>query len=385
MNQPAIHSTLLSRKHYPALDGLRGIAIILVILYHNFNFIEYFNYGWLGVDLFFVLSGFLITDILLDTLDKRYYFRSFYIRRILRIFPLYYLVLVLFIFIFPLFRDFPLDTTYYGENQWWFWAYLQNWLFIRKPEGDSLALFHFWSLAVEEQFYLVWPLLLFVIRKPKRVFLVSFLLLVAVIVVRVFIWKYKEQVHTYEWVLLFTRIDGILIGAMLASIIRYNPQLPRKYFTGTLIIFTALNFLYYFIKRGQDPDFPVWAIGGFTSFCFLFALITLEGIHADNRFLNFVLNLKLLKILGKYSYGFYVFHMPVKLLLIDSANRFSGRIGGESGFAKQLVAALIVSLAGFGISVVVYHLFEKHFLKLKGKFVPDEGVLSSPLKKRPTQ
>src|SRR5436190_6342563 len=86
-------------RHYPALDGLRGIAILLVVLLHNFGFMNYFFFGWLGVDLFFVLSGFLITNILLNTLGEPNFLKNFYLRRILRIFPLYYLILIICLFI----------------------------------------------------------------------------------------------------------------------------------------------------------------------------------------------------------------------------------------------------------------------------------------------
>src|SRR5436189_6032324 len=88
-------------NHYPALDGLRGIAILLVVFLHNFGFMNYFFFGWLGVDLFFVLSGFLISDILLNSLDKPNFLRNFYIRRVLRIFPLYYFILVICLFVLP--------------------------------------------------------------------------------------------------------------------------------------------------------------------------------------------------------------------------------------------------------------------------------------------
>src|SRR5262245_16358318 len=168
-NQPA------SRSHYPGLDGLRGIAILLVILYHNFGFIPFLNYGWLGVDLFFVLSGFLITEILLKTRTTTNYFKNFYTRRVLRIFPLYYLCLILVIVIFPLIKNFPYDLSFYRENQVWFWFYLQNWMLIFKQWNDSAILLnHFWSLAVEEQFYIVWPLLVLLIRKPKQLLILTF-------------------------------------------------------------------------------------------------------------------------------------------------------------------------------------------------------------------
>ena len=98
-----MNSSAPSRQYYPALDGLRGIAIIMVVIFHNFNFTNYFFFGWLGVDLFFVLSGLLITEILIKTSGKPGFLRNFYLRRILRIFPLYYLILIICIIILPLF------------------------------------------------------------------------------------------------------------------------------------------------------------------------------------------------------------------------------------------------------------------------------------------
>src|SRR5580765_1086061 len=94
------------RPHYPALDGLRGLAILLVVFYHNFGFINYSFFGWIGVDLFFVLSGYLITDILLKTVNEPGYLRNFFARRVLRIFPLYYLSLIVFLLILPQFDIF---------------------------------------------------------------------------------------------------------------------------------------------------------------------------------------------------------------------------------------------------------------------------------------
>src|SRR5689334_6534761 len=116
--------------YYPGLDGLRGLSILMIIGYHVFNFLPFFDYGWLGVDLFFVLSGYLITTILLAERDKKLGIGNFYIRRVLRIFPIYYLTLRLFVILIPSFFHLPGHVAYYNENHWWFWLYLQNWLFI---------------------------------------------------------------------------------------------------------------------------------------------------------------------------------------------------------------------------------------------------------------
>src|SRR5688572_28211876 len=143
-----------NRPYYPALDGLRGVAILLVVLYHNFGFIKQSYFGWLGVDLFFVLSGFLITDILLRTRSQPGFLRDFYMRRVLRIFPLYYVSLIIFLFILAPLTSAKVEWGYYLGNQVYFWTYLQNWLFIFKDPGNAHILNHFWSLAVEEQFYI---------------------------------------------------------------------------------------------------------------------------------------------------------------------------------------------------------------------------------------
>src|SRR5690606_28459276 len=128
-----------NRLYYPALDGLRGLAILLVVVYHNFGFINYFFFGWLGVDLFFVLSGFLITDILLRTLGQPNYLRNFYTRRVLRIFPLYYLALIIFLIIIPK-TNLSLDLAYYKENEIWLWTYIQNWLYIFKHPDAYISI-----------------------------------------------------------------------------------------------------------------------------------------------------------------------------------------------------------------------------------------------------
>jgi peptidoglycan/LPS O-acetylase OafA/YrhL len=347
---------------------LRGIAIILVILYHNFNFIEYFNYGWLGVDLFFVLSGFLITNILLNSLTSENYFKNFYARRVLRIFPLYYFSLILFLFIIPAINPSLLEMSYYKEHQVWFWTYLQNWPLIIKSDESGIALNHYWSLAIEEQYYLSWPLIILLLKKPKRILILCILILAVVIGVRFYIWENSDHYPAYERAFLFTRVDGILIGSMLAAIYKINVQLLRKYFTFFLLTLTAVNYLFYLYKKNQSPDFPVWAIAGFTTFSLIFAIAVYEAVMKENRLINYILTNPVLRILGKYSYGFYIFHWPVFLLVKPYTDKFIAGITTKDELLYKILSSLLATLAGFLVSIASYHLFEKHFLKLKKRY-----------------
>ncbi len=176
----------------PALDGVRGLAVLMVLLDHFVgdmlpptNSVErvivYVTaYGAYGVDLFFVLSGFLITGILYDARDKTSYFRNFYMRRFLRIFPLYYGVLALLFFVaplIPLLQGATLD--YLVERQAWAWLYGVNIYTAIRGEWALSFINHFWSLSVEEQFYLFWPLVVYLLaRRPQALIAVSLTVLI---------------------------------------------------------------------------------------------------------------------------------------------------------------------------------------------------------------
>jgi len=163
--------------YIPALDGLRALAILLVIP-HNLDILSapyravevppvtVMHAGWIGVQLFFVLSGFLITGNLLDTRGSANYYRAFIGRRALRILPLYYGVLLVTFVLVPLLGSMPEKLQETAPNQVWLWTFLLNW---SAPYGHTVVGFgHFWSLAVEEQFYLLWP---FVVARcgPRQV------------------------------------------------------------------------------------------------------------------------------------------------------------------------------------------------------------------------
>jgi len=353
-----------NRTHYPALDGLRGLAILLVVVYHNFQFIPPFDFGWLGVDLFFVLSGFLITDILLTTRNTRNYFKNFYARRILRIFPLYYLTLLLFLVIFPLIKEFPVNLSYYKHYQWWFWTYLQNWPLIFTYDGKSPVLVHYWSLAVEEQYYLVWPFFVVFIKNPKNLLLCCVIGLLIVISSRIYIWNTVEF-NPYA-LFLFTRIDGILIGSMLAIVYHINQDLLRKYSTILTLGLAMLNFTVYFLH--QTLNFPVWPMAGYASFSALFALLVYESIKRENKVINAVFTNSILRFFGKYSYGFYIFHWPVYVIFYPYVETMVRDNMGFTGFNLQVAVSLIVTIMGFAVSLISYHVYEKYWLKLKVHF-----------------
>ena len=173
------------RGHLVALDGVRGLAILMVLLVHfvanmqpttqvERTIVLVTGYGNYGVDLFFVLSGFLITGILYDGRNKPHYFRNFYMRRLLRIFPLYYGVLAFVFFLaplIPLLRGPTLD--YLVENQAWAWLYAVNIHVAKHGEWSLSYINHFWSLAIEEHFYLFWPLVVFMLAGRPRLLIAA--------------------------------------------------------------------------------------------------------------------------------------------------------------------------------------------------------------------
>lgn len=176
-------------KYYPQLDGLRGFAILMVILTHYFRNVILFSFGWSGVDLFFVLSGFLISSRIIPFINVKHTLSKFYINRALRILPLYYSFLIIFFSIWFILVSFNYFKTYtfYAHNWWTFFLFFQNWAYIIDLLKDNTADFfimHFWSLAVEEQFYLFFPLFVLALKNIKKIFAYSIALVVIIVLSR---------------------------------------------------------------------------------------------------------------------------------------------------------------------------------------------------------
>lgn len=356
------------RRHYPALDGLRGVAILLVVFLHNFGFMNIFFFGWLGVDLFFVLSGFLITEILLNSSGQPGFLKKFYIRRVLRIFPLFYLVLIICLWILPNIKSLQLQAGYYTENQFWLWTYLQNWLYIfKEPYGDKLLL-HTWSLAVEEQFYLVWPLLILLLRKPKHLLVAMAVILVLAGITRYALWTYEVKDLAYSSLYTFTRIDGLCIGSMIALLQKINPDFLKKYTPHIVLLMAAINFAFYFINGQNGFSLPYLAFLGYTTFAVLFGILVYEAITGESKIIQWLLDNRPLKFFGRISYGLYVWHWPVYILLFDFSRNWLFQKDLSSYRAAEWFSGVFVTIVAVLVSMLSYRFFEKPFLKLKNRF-----------------
>ena len=217
------------REYLPALDGIRGLAIILVMLYHfsipfqlsgHLNFLDglvgtFLQVGWVGVDLFFVLSGFLITGILYGTAGKDNYLKNFFVRRFLRIFPLYYLMLFMLIIIIPNFiPSLASKTDQMVDNQVWFWSYLINWRISYLGTFEGIQGGYMWSLALEEQFYLIWPFFILFFR--KNVVPSCFILIIVFACMRVAMLL-KGVSATSVYTMTITHLDALLIGSIVSA------------------------------------------------------------------------------------------------------------------------------------------------------------------------
>lgn len=360
------------------LDGLRGVAIGMVFLFHfaGWMSVQYsppvlktlfqaLSYGWAGVGLFFVLSGFLITSILLETKGQRNYFRNFYMRRALRILPAYYGCLTA---AFIIFRLVPATRSAFPDMyrlEAWYWIYLQNWLVaaFQSPAPDLGFLAHFWSLAIEEQFYLIWPFLVYLLS-PSRLAIVCTSLIIASLLVRICLALTDPSTAAQQFMYFstITRIDCLSLGAVAAALIRLGitEGLLRK-IVGVAL---SVSFLCLAVIIAFDPLHSMWgnipmAAVGLTATGLASLGVLLHVVRAPPR----LLRKKSLRLMGKYSYGLYLYHFPVII-----ATDWVLKALGIAGAAYALWFGSVVPLLTVTLTLLSWHFLEMWFLPLKDKF-----------------
>ena len=363
------HSAIGDTKYIPALDSLRGIAILSVISYHYFPDNKLFSLNWSGVDLFFVLSGYLITGRLLSSLKEKNYFRKFYRNRLLRIFPLYYLVLMTFYLAILLFakNENHVLLSYYTLHWKSFFFFTDNWSFIRFGLPHDAYLVHFWSLAIEEQYYLIWPVLILLIYPAKtriKVLGISILLVILFRIV-IYIRNPVESAISVYYYNTFCRVDSLLIGSVLKELHfrKVNISEIRVKQIATILTVILITGIVYAGSAGFQTIFMRTV--GLTVIALLFACIIHATISSNGHLFFNILNHPGMQYFGKISFGLYIFHWPVLLILGTKIMNLGLTFIPDRVFLIKIVAVTVSFAFSFCLSAVSYRYFESYFLRFK--------------------
>ena len=364
--------------HYPTLDGLRGIACLLVVTHNlllihapvglaSYLFVAVLDRGWIGVQLFFVLSGFLITGILLDTRGTPHYLRHFFMRRVLRIFPLYYATLALLLIVLPALDWLPPTFKRDPPNEIYLWTYLWNWVHPFHIGKSSFP--HFWSLCIEEQFYLLWPFLLLG-RTPRGTMRLCGGVVALGIASRIALLLGGAPVDAvYEFTI--CRIDALAMGGMAAAALRDPQWAERALQQRARLALAAMAVL--IVGALLTRGYPIFGVAnqtiGYSALAAASTLLVIAAAAADaTRDASGwpgVLRHSALRSVGRYSYAMYVLHVPLHLLVgVPLLARL-----GHADTRDPLVALIYIvvgTLVSYGVAALSYHAFEVHFLRMKG-------------------
>lgn len=365
-------------EYFENLDGLRFISFLSVFFFHSFhtnsdylktlpiyNFIKFDVFGEenLGVNFFFVLSGFLITYLLIKekNINGQINIKLFLIRRVLRIWPLFFFCVGFGFLIFPqiklIFGQTPNETA----NPIYYLTFLNNFDFIRNGPPDSSVLGILWSIAIEEQFYLIWPLILFLF--PVKKFWIPFSLIILLsLLFRAFNDDYLlHELHTLSC------IGDMAVGAFGAwLVLEFNSfklkikQLNKMYIA---LIYILTIIVYFFRSELLYSSFEIRIFERLiVSIIFLFVI--LEQNYAQNSFYK-LSNLKYISKLGKITYGLYCLHFIGILISINLTKMFSFNTSLWQVLLLETFLALLITII---ISKISYQYLESPFLRLKNKF-----------------
>lgn len=367
---------------FPNLDGLRFFSFLIVFFAHSFSTqhayikqepwyqlikVRMFSDGDIGVSFFFVLSGFLISYILLKEQESNgtINIKSFYMRRILRIWPLYYLIVVFGFFIFPMLK------TYFGQlpqesaDPLLCSTFLNNFDRIINGKPDAAALGGLWTIAIEEQFYLLWPLLFFI--TPPRYY--QFIFIAVLVLSTLFRVFYGEKnvidLHTVGV------ITDMAIGGLGAYLMLYNSWFANRIegLSRSAIVMAYVSILIFLaFKKELFSNETMLVLKRIILAC-VFLVIILEQNYARNSLFK-IGNWKLVSTLGKYTYGLYCFHVIGILISVTLLQEFSLNQHSWQLWLLEVPISFAMSIL---LSWLSYHYFESWFLKLKPRFSPNKS------------
>lgn len=358
-------------KYIKALDGLRALAIILVMLFHFYFLLEV---GWIGVQLFFVLSGYLITSILLTSKTDQLgdYLKRFYWRRSLRIFPLYYIYLLA---ITGLYFVAHIPEDYISKI-----PYLALYNYNHYPVFESLshdvAFTHFWSLSVEEQFYLFWPFIIFFLNiRSLKILVIGIIVIVPIFRYGVYEWLITHDYPLADlgqiiYRLTPAQIDSFAFGAAIPIFsLTDNEKLGR-----TAGFISALLFIGFGVLNLITTESPISSLGyvngGTANYQYVWSYTLINAaslglilVILSNRTGNIVRNIfenKILVQIGKVSYGMYVYHWVFLAFYRKTIHPFIG---------YRPLSFIVYMLMVYIISWLSFRIFESYFINLKDRFV----------------
>jgi peptidoglycan/LPS O-acetylase OafA/YrhL len=353
----------------PELDGLRGIAILLVLGFHYkpatgpLTYLTgFFASGWIGVDLFFVLSGFLITGILLDSVGRPHYYRNFAVRRSLRIFPLYYACMTLYCVLSYLPSPVSVRDFMTNGSASWYVIYLGNiQTFLQNSWPGAAILTPLWSLQVEEQFYLTFP---FVVKLGRRS--LAWILAGCVIgapVLRIALAVFLPHNLMGAYTLMPCRIDALAMGGLVAIAAREWPGRLKGRWIGWLTAASAATVVLFCILWNDTPWSLAMRTVGFTPLDLAFTGILMMLIGWRQPLLLRLCRMRILVWVGTISYGLYLLHLPA---LVISRHWVAPLLG----IAPNGSAAFFVTVAlAIAMAWISWTLFESPILRLRERLI----------------
>jgi peptidoglycan/LPS O-acetylase OafA/YrhL len=340
-------------SYIPELQGLRGLAVLAVVIYHCHPRLEgthlYYAslWGWAGVNLFFVLSGFLITAILLEAQSQPHYFRNFYGRRALRIWPVYVLVLVVCYLNAPWFIGPPVLEAIKTAPWWAYVLFLQNLFHLALPPSIGPT----WSLAIEEQYYFLWAPVVRFLRRPSALTAVLISALIAAPIFRLSHYAWITPTHT------LTHIDGIAMGSLIALGL-YSLPLSRRTWLSIGLAGILVGFLTAATIAGGTAFLDSALSTGFAGA----VLASIASTGARNP-LNSLLRRGPLPFYGRISYGLYMTHIMVFIYF-----GWFDRHMDAYGIPGNLAVVVFRLATCTAVATALWYGFESRILRLKRLF-----------------